>query len=275
MNNIELSRYKEEILLAPLDKEMNQLPADKQLALCLLSLERVYTTYFVKYDKKSAKNFSSLLNILEQALFEGKVPGSDDVDKLADWCGKCLEQMDDGRVSEWKQCAMEILFPDCICQFVDSLYGICLQKNPFAFGDIYRLGVNLCELYEMDFSRSTEVDFMSFKEFLAARHKDAADALSAAREKSELYKQKKIPRQEFFDALDVLDDLCSSYPEDAALYDRLRRSPPETPQDLILTNKEAERIKSDLLFLEQCGEIPNSGLRERLEAYRKLDILHI
>jgi len=275
MNNVELSRYKEESLLAPLNKEMNQLPADKQLALCLMSLARIYTTYFVKYDKKGAKNFAKLLDILEQALFAGAVPETDDVDKLADWCNQCVEKVDDSRISEWKQCAIEILFPDQLCQFVESLSGICLRKNPFEFGDIYRLGIDLCELYEMDFLHTSEIDFMSFKEYLATRHKDVADALSAAREKSELYKQKKIPRQEFFDSLDALDDLCGRYPEDAALYDRLRISPPENPQDLILTHKEAERIKSDLLFLEQCGEIPNPGLRDRLEAYRKLNMLQL
>ena len=72
--NIEASKYKDEVLLAPLDAKIELLPADKQLALCLMSLERLYTTYFVKYDKKGAKNFSKLLDILEQALFEGEVP---------------------------------------------------------------------------------------------------------------------------------------------------------------------------------------------------------
>ena len=137
--SVEASKYKEKILLAPLDAKMKQLSGDKQLALCLMSLERLYTTYFVKYDKKGAKNFSKLLNILEQSLFAGEVPETDIVEQLADWCDQCVDKMDDGRISEWKQCAIEILFSDCLCQFVESLAGICRQKNPFEFGDIYQI----------------------------------------------------------------------------------------------------------------------------------------
>lgn len=271
--NVETSKYKETILLAPLDTRMELLSADKQLALCLMSLERLYTTYFVKYDKKGAKNFSKLLNILEQSLFAGEVPETDIVEQLADWCDQCVDKMDDSRISEWKQCAIEILFPDCLCQFVESLAGICRQKNPFEFGDIYQIGVDLCEMYELDFLHTTEVDFMSFHDFLAMRHKDVADAVQKAREKAVLYKQKKIPRQKYFEALDVLDDLCSNYPEDGHLYDSLRKKPPEHPQDIILMHMEAERIKSDLLFLEQCGDLPNTELLSRLKAYRQLNIL--
>lgn len=271
--NIEASKYKDEILLAPLDAKMELLPADKQLALCLMSLERLYTTYFVKYDKKGAKNFSKLLDILEQALFEGEVPEPDIVEQLAGWCDQCVDKMKDGRISEWKQCAIEILFPDCLCQFVESLSGICRQKNPFEFGDMYQIGVNLCEMYELDFLHTTEVDFMSLHNFLAMRHKDVADAVQKAHEKAILYKQKKIPQQEYFEALDVLDNLCSNYPEDGHLYDNLRKKPPEHPQDIILMHMEAERIKSDLQFLEQFAELPKDELRDRLKGYRRLNIL--
>lgn len=271
--NVETSKYKETILLAPLDTRMELLSADKQLALCLMSLERLYTTYFVKYDKKGAKNFSKLLDILEQSLFAGEVPETDIVEQLADWCDQCVDKMDDGRISEWKQCAIEIMFPDYLCQFVESLVGICRQKNPFEFGDIYQIGVDLCEMYELDFLHTTEVDFMSLHDFLAMRHKDVADAVQKSREKASLYKQKKIPRQEYFEALDILDNLCSNYPEDARLYDTLRKKPPEHPQDIILMHIEAERIKSDLLFLEQCGDFPNTELLNRLKAYRQLNIL--
>ena len=271
--NVETSKYKETILLAPLDTRMELLSADKQLALCLMSLERLYTTYFVKYDKKGAKNFSKLLDILEQSLFAGEVPETDIVEQLADWCDQCVDKMDDGRISEWKQCAIEIMFPDYLCQFVESLVGICRQKNPFEFGDIYQIGVDLCEMYELDFLHTTEVDFMSLHDFLAMRHKDVADAVQKSREKASLYKQKKIPRQEYFEALDILDNLCSSYPEDARLYDTLRKKPPEHPQDIILMHIEAERIKGDLLFLEQCGDFPNTELLNRLKAYRQLNIL--
>lgn len=271
--NVETSKYKETILLAPLDTRMELLSADKQLALCLMSLERLYTTYFVKYDKKGAKNFSKLLDILEQSLFAGEVPETDIVEQLADWCDQCVDKMDDGRISEWKQCAIEIMFPDYLCQFVESLVGICRQKNPFEFGDIYQIGVDLCEMYELDFLHTTEVDFMSLHDFLAMRHKDVADAVQKSREKASLYKQKKIPQQEYFEALDILDNLCSNYPEDARLYDTLRKKPPEHPQDIILMHIEAERIKSDLLFLEQCGDFPNTELLNRLKAYRQLNIL--
>lgn len=271
--NIEASKYKDEVLLAPLDAKIELLPADKQLALCLMSLERLYTTYFVKYDKKGAKNFSKLLDILEQALFEGEVPEPDIVEQLASWCDQCVDKMEDGRISEWKQCAIEILFPDCLCQFVESLSGICRQKNPFEFGDIYQIGVDLCEMYELDFLHTTEADFMSLHNFLAMRHKDVADAVQKAREKAILYKQKKIPQQEYFEALDVLDNLCSNYPEDGHLYDNLRKKPPEHPQDIILMHMEAERIKSDLQFLEQFAELPNDELRDRLKGYRRLNIL--
>lgn len=271
--NVETSKYKETILLAPLDTRMELLSADKQLALCLMSLERLYTTYFVKYDKKGAKNFSKLLDILEQSLFAGEVPETDIGEQLADWCDQCVDKMDDGRISEWKQCAIEIMFPDYLCQFVESLVGICRQKNPFEFGDIYQIGVDLCEMYELDFLHTTEVDFMSLHDFLAMRHKDVADAVQKSREKASLYKQKKIPRQEYFEALDILDNLCSNYPEDARLYDTLRKKPPEHPQDIILMHIEAERIKSDLLFLEQCGDFPNTELLNRLKAYRQLNIL--
>lgn len=271
--NVETSKYKETILLAPLDTRMELLSADKQLALCLMSLERLYTTYFVKYDKKGAKNFSKLLDILEQSLFAGEVPETDIVEQLADWCDQCVDKMDDGRISEWKQCAIEIMFPDYLCQFVESLVGICRQKNPFEFGDIYQIGVDLCEMYELDFLHTTEVDFMLLHDFLAMRHKDVADAVQKSREKASLYKQKKIPRQEYFEALDILDNLCSNYPEDARLYDTLRKKPPEHPQDIILMHIEAERIKSDLLFLEQCGDFPNTELLNRLKAYRQLNIL--
>lgn len=271
--NVETSKYKETILLAPLDARMELLSADKQLALCLMSLERLYTTYFVKYDKKGAKNFSKLLDILEQSLFAGEVPETDIVEQLADWCDQCVDKMDDGRISEWKQCAIEIMFPDYLCQFVESLVGICRQKNPFEFGDIYQIGVDLCEMYELDFLHTTEVDFMSLHDFLAMRHKDVADAVQKSREKALLYKQKKIPRQEYFEALDILDNLCSNYPEDAHLYGTLRKKPPEHPQDIILMHIEAERIKGDLLFLEQCGDFPNTELLNRLKAYRQLNIL--
>lgn len=270
---LEISKYKEEILFAPLDAKMEKLSGDKQLALCLMSLERLYTTYFVKYDKKGAKNFEKLLDILEQALFAGEVPEQDIVEQLADWCDQCVDKMDDGRISEWKQCAIEIIFPDYLCQFVESLAGICRQKNPFEFGDIYQIGVDLCEMYELDFLHTTEVDFMSLHDFLAMRHKDVADAVQKSREKAALYKEKKIPRQEYFEALDVLDDLCSNYPEDGHLYDNLRKKPPEHPQDIILMHIEAERIKSDLLFLEQSAELPNDELRDRLKGYRRLNIL--
>ena len=126
--NVAASKYKEGILLAPLEAKMEQLSGEKQLALCLMSLERLYTTYFVKYDKKGAKNFAKVLDILEQALFAGEIPEPDIVEQLADWCDQCVDKMDDGRISEWKQCAIEILFPDCLCQFVESLAGICRQK---------------------------------------------------------------------------------------------------------------------------------------------------
>ena len=36
---------------------------------------------------------------------------------------------------------------------------------------------------------------------------------------------------------------------------------------------EAERIKSDFLFLEQFAELPNDELRDRLMGYRQLNIL--
>lgn len=270
--NIEASKYKDEVLLAPLNAKMELLPADKQLALGLMSLERLYTTYFVKYDKKGAKSFSKLLDILEQALFAGEVPELDIVEQLIDWCDQCVDKMDDGRISEWKQCAIEIIFPDYLCQFVESLAVICRQKNPFEFGDIYQIGVDLCEMYELDFLHTTEIDFMSLHDFLAMRHKDVADAVQKSREKASLYKQKKIPRQEYFEALDVLDDLCSNYPEDSHLYGNLRKKTPEHPQDIILMHIEVNRIKSDILFLEQCGDFPNTELLNRLKAYRQLNM---
>ena len=114
---------------------------------------------------------------------------------------------------------------------------------------------------------------MSLHDFLAMRHKDVADAVQKAREKAALYKQKKIPRQEYFEALDALDDLCRKYPEDGHLYDNLRKKPPEHPQDIILMHIEAERIEGDLLFLERFAELPNDELRDRLKGYRQLNIL--
>lgn len=41
----------------------------------------------------------------------------------------------------------------------------------------------------------------------------------------------------------------------------------------MLTRREAERVRDDILFLEQCGDIPNADLLERLESYRRLNIL--
>ena len=271
--SVEAFKYKQKTLLAPLEAKRKQLSVDKQLALCLMSLERLYTTYFVECDKKGAKNFSKLLDILEQSLFVGEIPESYIVEQLTDWCDQCADKIDDDQIGEWKQCAIEILFPDSLCQFVESLAKICRQKNPFEFGDIYQIGIDLCEMYELDFLHTTEVDFMTLHDFLAMRHKDVADAVQNAREKAALYKQKKILRQEYFEALDALDNLCSNYQEDGRLYDSLRKAPPERPQDIILMHIEADRIKSDILFLEQCREFPNTELLNRLKAYRRLNIL--
>lgn len=266
------SKYKEGVLLAP-DAKRTQLPGDKQLALGLMSLERLYTTYFVQYDKKGAKYFVALLDLLRQALLAGSVPEAGIVEQLSDWCDKCVDKMDDARLSPWKQCAIEILFPDYLCPFIASLPGICYQKNPFEFGDIYQIGVDLCEMYELDFFHTTEVDFMSLHDFLARRHQDVAEALQDARQKSARYKQGQILRQEFFAALDVLDDLCQNYPQDSHLYDSLRKSPPTRPQDILLMHLEAERTKSDLAFLAQCEKLASPEFTNRLHAYRQLNIL--
>ena len=271
---VEISKYKEEALFRPIDEAMQRLPADKQLALCLMALERLYTTYFVKYDKSGAKHFAKLLDILERGLTAGEIPEEEEIDRLADWCDRCADKMEDARCSEWKRCAMELLFPDCLCQFTESLTGVCRQKNPFEYGDIYQLGVDLCELYERDFQNTTKVDFMNFHEFLATRRRDVAEAIETAVEKAKLYQQKKIPRQEYFDALDVVDNLCAAASqEDKDLYASLRRKTPESFRDMPLMAAEAERVKGDLLFLERCGELPNQELTERLSSYRTLNIL--
>ncbi|WP_251319055.1 hypothetical protein [Flintibacter muris] len=85
---------------------------------------------------------------------------------------------------------------------------------------------------------------------------------------------KKTAQKDYFQAVDDLEKACARYPEDKKKYWELQSGGgPQSPEDMILTHQEAERVESDILFLKQCGELPNDGLLERLRAYRQLNIL--
>ena len=74
--------------------------------------------------------------------------------------------------------------------------------------------------------------------------------------------------------MDELEKACARYPEDKKRYWALQNGGgPQSPEDMVLTRREAERVRSDILFLKQCGNIPNTELLERLKAYRQLNIL--
>ncbi|NBI09837.1 hypothetical protein D1641_07380 [Colidextribacter sp. OB.20] len=274
MNSIELDKYVRETLLAPLEQEEETLPPDKQLALCLMALERIYTSYFLKSDKTGAKYFQKILEALENALAgEGTISG-EELDELANWCEGYVDKWESGRFRGWKQYAVEILFPDYISPFTEALEGICRRKNPFEYGDIYQIGVELCELYERDFLNQTEADQQTVAEYVAARHEDVAAVKKMVLDTLKLYRAKKATQKDYFHALDELEKACARYPEDKKRYWELRNGTgAKTPEDMARTRREAERVKSDILFLQQCGELPNAELLERLKAYRKLNIL--
>lgn len=274
MNSIALDKYVRETLLAPLEQEEKTLPPDKQLALCLMALERIYTSYFMKSDKAGAKFFQKILETLENTLAGEETISGEGLDKLADWCEKYVEKWESGRFRGWKQYAVEILFPDYICPFTEALEGICLQKDPFEYGDIYQIGVELCELYERDFLNRTKADQQTVQEYVAARHEDVAAVLKKELDTLRLYRAKKATQEDFFHALDELEKACARYPEDKKRYWALQNGGgPQSPEDMVLTRREAERVRSDILFLKQCGNIPNTELLERLKAYRQLNIL--
>lgn len=274
MNSVKLDKYVRETLLVPLEQEEKTLPPDKQLALCLMALERIYTSYFLKSDKAGAKYFQKILEVLENALTGEAAISGGELDELAGWCGEYIDKWESGRFRGWKQYAVEILFPDHICPFAESLDGICIQKNPFECGDIYQIGVELCELYERDFLNQTKADWQTVEEYIAARHEDVAAVLKKELDILKLYRAKKATQKDFFHALDELEKACARYPEDKKRYWELRNGTgAKTPEDMVLTRREAERIKSDIVFLQQCGELPNAELLERLKAYRKLNIL--
>ncbi|MCI9311501.1 MAG: hypothetical protein HFF51_10410 [Lawsonibacter sp.] len=274
MNSINLDKYVRETLLAPLEQEEETLPPEKQLALCLMALERIYTSYFLKSDKAGAKYFQKILEALENALTGEAAISSGELDELAEWCEEYVDKWASGRFRGWKQYAVEILFPDYICPFVESLDGICIQKNPFEYGDIYQIGVELCELYELDFLNQTKADEQTVQEYVAARHEDVAAVKKMVLDTLKLYQAKKATQKDYFHALDELEAACARYPEDKKRYGELRNGTgAKTPEDMVLTCREAERVKSDILFLQQCGELPNSELLERLKAYRTLNIL--
>ena len=89
-----------------------------------------------------------------------------------------------------------------------------------------------------------------------------------------LYRAKKATQKDYFHALDELEKACARYPEDKKRYWALQNGGgPQSPEDMVLTRREAERVSDDILFLKQCGEIPNAGLLERLKAYRRLNML--
>ena len=273
----EISKYKEE-RLRTLDAKIDELSGIKQLSICLLALERLYKSYFMKYDKTGTKYFKIIIEAIEDAISGSKsvVINDSELDKLDNWCERCLDKLDDDKLSEWKKCAIEILFPDYICPFTESLDGICLQKNPAEFGDIYKIGVDLCELYELDFLNTSAADFMSIQEFIATRHKDVAEALEIATKNAKLYQQNKLPRQDYFKAIDHLDDLCSKYPEDGQLYSELtKKHLPNSPEDMSLMCREIERISDDIAFLDQGETIDIPLFLERARAYRKVDILQL
>lgn len=268
MNSVNLDKYVRETLLAPLEQEEETLPPEKQLALCLMALERIYTSYFLKSDKAGAKYFQKILEALENALTGEAAISGEELDELAEWCEEYVDKWESGRFRGWKQYAVEILFPDYICPFVDSLEGICIQKNLFEYGDIYQIGVELCELYERDFLNLTKAGEQTMEEYVAARHEDVAAVLKKLRQ------AKKATQKDFFHAMGELGAACARYPEDKKRYWELQNGTgAKTPEDMVLTRREAERVKSDILFLQQCGELPNSELLERLKAYRTLNIL--
>lgn len=274
MNNIALDKYVRETLLAPLEQEEKTLPPDKQLALCLMALERIYTSYFVRSDKTGGKIFREMLEDLENALAGEGVISGEKLDKLTNWCEEYVEKWENGRFRGWKQYAVEILFPDRICPFTEALEGICLQKNPFEYGDIYQIGVELCELYERDFLNRTKADQQTVQEYVAARHEDVAAVLKKELDTLKRYRAKEATQKDFFHALDELEKACARYPEDKKRYWALRNGGgPQSPEDMVLTRREAERVRGDILFLKQCGDIPNAELLERLKAYRQLNIL--
>jgi len=276
MNSVELDKYVRDTLLAPLEEDFHTLPAVKQLAVCLMSLERIYTSYFMKSDKAGAKYFRRILEELENAAAgsgEETISGKE-LDKLAAWCKRCVDRWTDGKFTGWKQYAVEILFPDHICPFTESLDSICIQKDPAEFGDIYQIGVELCELYEQDFQNQTEADQETLAEYIAAQHEDVAAVRQKSLNTLKLYREKKVAQKEYFQTLDDLEAACDRYPEDKQRYWELRNGHcPKAPEDMTLVHKEAERIRSDILFLKQSEEIPNGALLERLKMYRQLDIL--
>lgn len=274
MNSMESDKYVREILLAPLEQEEKALSPDKQLALCLMALERIYTSYFIKSDKAGAKYFQKILEALENTLVGKQTISGGALDELAEWCEGYVDKWESGRLRGWKRYAVEILFPDHICPFVGSLEGICRQRNAFGYGDIYQIGVELCELYERDFLNQTKADQQTVEGYVAARHEDVAAVLKQELDILKLYRAKKATQKDLFHALDELEKACARYPEDKKRYWELRDGTgAKTPEDMVLTRKEAERVKSDILFLQRCGELPNAELLERLKGYRKLDIL--
>lgn len=112
------------------------------------------------------------------------------------------------------------------------------------------------------------------QEYVAARHEDVAAVKKMVLDTLKLYQAKKATQKDYFHALDELEAACARYPEDKKRYGELRNGTgAKTPEDMVLTCREAERVKSDILFLQQCGELPNSELLERLKAYRTLNIL--
>ena len=238
MNIIELDKYVREELLAPLEREEESLPPDKQLALCLMALERIYTSYFIKSDRAGAKQFQKILEALENALTgDGAIDG-EELDKLADWCEEYVDKWESGRFRGWKQYAVEILFPDHLSPFTDALEGICRQKNPFEHGDIYQIGVELCELYERDFQNRTKAAQQTVTEYIAARHEDVAAVRRMVLDTLKLYKAKKATQKDYFRALDELEKVCGRYPEDKKRYWALQNGGPQGPEDMVLSGSE-------------------------------------
>lgn len=270
--------YKDKTLIPPLTLEVDSLSEPKQLSLCIMSLERLFLSYFKKYDSSGLNEFRDFLEILEGAVLKGEVVSEAEEERLESWSESYMVRIDEDKtLTPWERDSMEVIFYENRLYYMTrSLIGVCRNKSPLNQLLIYKVGIDLCELYERDYMYPTEADGKTLAQFLAPKHPDISVALKKAGELNKLLDEGKIQQEEYFEAVRALRGLCDHYSDDKDRYFELKASKTarfQSPQDLVLMHKEAKRVEDDILYLKQAAELDPDELMARFREYRQVDIL--
>lgn len=271
---LKISKYKIEKLLTPLSYKVDKLSDVKKLSLCIMSLERLYLSYFHKYFNNGIGGYQNILDTLENAVINKQIVSKDDEEQMVFWSESYMKLMDENHSSPWERDSLDVVFSESLYPLTQYIVGICRTMSPLDVGSLYQVGVNLCELYERDYLSQSIADEMTLEEFMADLHPDVKELMLRTIEIHHNYVEKKASQQEYFQSIRALRGLCSKYTEDENRYYELKaKSKPPKPEEMVLMSEEAKRVDADIKYLSMAEDLDIATLAMRFKENRKLDIL--